>query len=654
MTDSDNFLVNNREPIVFAVITALVLVIYWQTTGFDFINLDDNLYVYDNPAVLSGLNWDSIRWAFSAFHSANWHPITWLSHMLDVQLLGVNPGGYHATNILLHLINSCLTFVVFKRMTGCFVKSAIVAALFAVHPAHVESVAWIAERKDVLSTLFFLLTTWAYLVYASDAAKGGGAVGSNSSVLNRLLSVRYLTVIVLFALGLMSKPMLVTLPFVLLLLDYWPLKRINAAKDLPRVIVEKIPLLLLSAASSYVTILAQRRVEAVESLDVLPISLRLANALVAYAKYVGMMFYPTRLAVWYPYDREFPIWHIVVSATVIVGVTGICLWQARSRRYLLVGWLWFLGTLVPVIGILQVGGQSMADRYTYIPFFGLFIMVVWGVSDAIEKLGLDGKVLAIGFALVVVTLAVVGFNQVRLWRDSETLYTHTLAVTTNNFLISHNLCHYLTSHDRLDEAEPLCRAAIAINPRYSNGYNTLGIIQFKPNQPAEAEKTFLQTLVINPDDPLTLANLSVTQSILGKPEEAELNLQKAAILGADSVDPKLWISALNDIAYAYNSKGNYDKAADMLYRLLVLIPNDLPARGNLAVTLSKAKRFDEAQKLIDSLVRDAPNDANVYNAFGLVLMEEGKNGEAAAQFEKALQLQPDHKDAQQNLLKAKS
>jgi protein O-mannosyl-transferase len=649
MSDEQNFFETNRELIVFTILAAFVLVVYWQVTGFDLINLDDNLYVYDNPAVLSGLNSQSIRWAFTAFHSANWHPLTWLSHMLDVQMFGMSPGRFHATSVILHLINSCLAFAVFQRLTGSFVKSAIVATLFAVHPAHVESVAWIAERKDMLSTLFWLLTMAAYAGYAQPKGETNERTGDSRGY---RINPSYVLVIVVFALGLMAKPMLVTLPFVLLLLDYWPLDRLKTLKDLPRLLIEKIPLFALSAASSYITVLAQGTVNAVESLEALPLGPRLVNAMLAYTKYVGMLFYPSPLAVWYPYDRNFPVWQLVLAAMVLLGITLICLSQLTKRKYLLTGWLWFLGTLVPVIGIVQVGGQALADRYTYIPFFGLFIMLVWGAGDLFEKFKLGEKAFVGLFAAASVILAVASFNQAALWRNTETLYRHTLAVTRNNYLISHNLCHYFMNQNRLDEATPLCRDSIAINPRYSNGYNTLGIVQIKAGQTAEAEQTFLKSLEVAPDNGLAYANLAVAQAILGKPEEAEANLQKAAFLSAGTIPPEVWIHSINDIAFAYNSKGNYEKAAEHMTRLLSLVPNDLPARGNLALVLSKLKRFAEAEQQIGTVLQAAPDDPNAHNTFGLILLEQNRNAEAAAQFQKALDLKPDYSEAADNLKKA--
>ncbi len=670
MSEDNNFFKTNRELIVFTVLSVLVMAIYWQTTGFGFINLDDNLYVYDNPVVLSGLSWNTVNWALTAFHSANWHPLTWLSHALDAQMFGRDAGGHHAVNIVFHLINSVLAFVVFRKMTGCFWKSAIVAALFAVHPAHVESVAWVSERKDVLSTLFWLLTMFAYLRFAESRVESGeSGVGSQSlsdseepaesaaddsegklSTLDSRLSTKfYILTIILFAFGLMAKPMLVTLPFVLLLMDFWSLERLKSLRDLPALLIEKIPLFVLSAVSSYVTILAQRSSGAVESLDFLPLGTRFLNAIVSYAKYVVMMFYPADLAVWYPYESDFPVWQIGGAFVLLIGVTAFCLWQIRERKYLLMGWLWFLGTLVPVIGIVQVGSQSLADRYTYIPYFGLFIMLAWGIGDLLKS----KKAFFAFFAIAVLALSILSFRQTSFWKDNETLYKRTLAVTKNNFLISHNLCYTLTLENRLDEAEPLCRAATEIRPGFYEGYNTLGILQIRRGEYAEAEQNFRQVLEKNPNFTLAYANLSVAQSLQKKPEEAEVNLEKAVRFNDGRVSNDVWVNALFNLALAYNEQGKFEKAAENLTRILIIDQNNAPARANLALTLNRLKRFEEAQKLIETAIQLNPNEPAAYNIYGLIMLEQNRRTEAAGLFERALQLNPDYAEAKENLKKAK-
>ena len=678
--EKTNFFKQNAELIVFSVLTLLVLVIYAQTVGFSFINLDDNLYIFDNLTIQKGLNWETVRWAFNDFRIANWHPVTWLSHALDVEIFGLNAGGHHATNIVFHLLNTILSFAVFRKMTGSFWKSIIVAALFAVHPAHAESVAWVSERKDVLSTMFWLLTMLVYISYArrkeaekrksteaeidvndSDEVEIGenenekSAAKQNGFLSHLFSSSPFLlfSVIVLFAFGLMSKPMLVTLPFVLLLMDFWSLERLKTLKDLPALIIEKIPLFVLSAISSYVTILAQRSLGAVESLEYLPLGTRFINALVSYAKYFATLFYPANLAVWYPYERDFPIWQISASVILLVGITLLCLWQIGARKYLLMGWLWFLGTLVPVIGIVQVGSQPMADRYTYVPYFGLFIMLVWGAFDVFEKLKVKRNALIALFGLIILIFTALSVRQVSLWRNNEILYKHTLAVTNKNFLISHNLCHHLTLEDRLDEAETFCRQSIEAKPTYYEAYNTYGILQFKRKNYAESEKNFKEAIKLQPYYALAYSNLALAFILQDKPEEAEASLQKASELNSGSISPGVFVNVLSDLAVAFAKQEKYEKSAENLKRLLYISPDNADARLKLTLTYFTQKKYNEAQAEIEELLKINPNQAEVLNLYGLILLEKNKKAEAAAQFEKALQIKPDFADAKANLEKAK-
>ena len=641
------FLDRYREPLVVSIIALAVLVIYAQTIRFDFINLDDNLYVFNNQTVLSGLNKESIRWAFTQFFAANWHPLTWLSHMLDVQLFGQNARAHHAVNVIFHLANSMLAFSVFRAITGSFWRSAIVALLFAVHPAHVESVAWVAERKDVLSTFLWLLTMLAYAFYARRVSSD-----SLTPFINRAAPA-YLLVFVLFAFGLMAKPMLVTLPCVLLLLDLWPLGRMNSLRDAARLVAEKIPLFALSAASSYITFLAQRSSGSVETLDYLPIATRLVNALLSVGKYTAMLFYPANLGVWYPYDRNFPTWQIVVSAIFFLAMTSLSVWQFRRRKYLTVGWLWFLGTLVPVIGLVQVGSQPMADRYTYVPYFGLFIILVWGAADLFRALALPKALFFVVFGTFIAGLTPVAFNQTTYWKNNEILYKRTLAVTEKNFLISHNLCHHLILEDRLDEAESFCRQSIADRPDYFEAYNTYGILLIKRREYAAAEEQFKRTLELRGDYAIAYANIAVAQALLGKPEEAEANLEKAVRLSGDSASPSTWINTLRDVALAYGEKKNYEKAAENLKRIVFIDPDNVPARANLALAFSKLNRFDEALQVIEPVAHANYNDAAVYNAYGLALLGKNRKTDAAEQFDKALKLKPDFTEAKENLKKAR-
>ena len=635
------FIEQNRRQIILSLLALLVIAVYWQATGFEFINFDDNIYVYNNPNVTRGLSLSSIYWAFTEFHSANWHPLTWISHQLDVSLFGLRSGSHHATNIVFHLINTILTFAVFRRFTGCFWKSAIVAALFAIHPAHVESVAWVSERKDVLSTMFWLLTMWAYIGYAEKAKSG---------------SVNYvsmLPVILLMALGLMAKPMLVTLPFVLILMDFWTFERLTSLRDLPRLLIEKVPLFLLAAASSVITIFAQRSGGAVQSLELLPFGTRVLNAGVAYVKYIVMLFYPVDLAVWYPYETNIPAFRFAGALVILAAITAVCIWQIKKRKYLLMGWLWFLGTLVPVIGLMQVGMQSLADRYTYIPFFGLFIMLVWGVHDLLRSFDLGKKIAPAIGAPVIIVLTVICFHQVSLWRTNESVYSHGIAVTKDNYLFMQNYCHSLTMENRLDEAEKQCRDSIAINPKYGEAHNSLGIIQLKRGNYADAAESFKRAIEYNPRLVLMRVNLAIALSRLGSPEEAEEQLKTAASVSGLAENRDIFLNSINDLAHSYARQNKIEKASEHFSRALSIAPERADIRSNLALTLFTSGKIEDAQKQIEAAISRNPNSAESFNIYGLILSKQKKNDLAAAQFERALQLNPDYKDAAENLSKLK-
>jgi len=417
-----------------------VTLVFGQTVGHKFVNLDDNAYIYENPQITQGLTTRGIVWAFTSVHLNNWHPLTSLSHMLDCQLYGLQAGGHHLTSVLLHATVAILLFLVLRRMTGSLWSSAFVATVFAIHPLRAESVAWVAERKDVLSGLFFMLTLWAYVGYSRRSFS----------------TIRYLKVLVLFALGLMAKPMLVTLPFVLLLLDYWPLGRLGqpAASISRRVIVEKLPLLALTAASCVATFIAQGK--AVVAIDVIPLPSRIANALVSYIAYIGDLFYPVGLAVLYPYPESgLPIWKVAASAMAVTGISAAALVWRRRFPYLFVGWFWYVGMLIPVIGLVQVGSHSMADRYTYLPQIGLCIAVTWGIAKLAVSWRYRFWVYGTAAALAVLVLMGLVWRQTSYWRDNETLWTHTLACNARNYLAHNNLGVALTGRGQVTRPSPI-------------------------------------------------------------------------------------------------------------------------------------------------------------------------------------------------------
>ena len=465
----------------------LTWVIFGQTLRFDFVNYDDPRYVYQNTRITSGISVANVAWAFSHIHSENWHPLTTITHMLDCQVHGLKAGWHHFTNVLLHSFAVVLLFVALERMTGAFWRSAFVSAIFAVHPLHVESVAWIAERKDVLSAFFFMLSLLAYLHYTRAPSIG-----------------RYLTVALAVALGLMSKPMLVTLPFVLLLLDYWPLerfkpKRSNTGGHSSQLVLEKIPLIAFSAVSSIVTFLAQRG--AIGWTEQLPVSERISNALVAYVIYIQQMFWPARLAVFYPHpENRLPLLEISLAFILLVGITAAAFVFRKKAPYFVTGWLWYLGMLVPVIGLVQVGWQGHADRYTYLPQIGLYIAVTWAVVDFTRSWRFQRMALAVAALIVVSALSWCCCLQASYWRDSETLFTHALAVTRNNDVAMNNLGIIFLEKGQLDDAISNLQAAIDVRPENAPAHDNLAKALLQKGQVAEAMVHYRKFLEIEPEN----------------------------------------------------------------------------------------------------------------------------------------------------------
>ncbi len=667
----------NFKYYVFGSLALICVIIYAQTIGFDFINLDDDIYVYENPFVSRGFNFINFKWALTAFHAANWHPLTWISHQFDSGLFGLEAGGHHAVNLIFHIINSILLFVVVNKLTNAVWKSAIVAAIFAVHPAHVESVAWVAERKDVLSTLFWLLTTWAYLRYAEGerrrrgdeerrrrgdeetmgekaetAAEKTGRGEAESKISSSPLLLFSFSC---FALGLAAKPMLVTLPFTLILLDYWALERFdkwNAASLFP-LIKEKIPLFLLTVFSAIITIFAQKAGGAIQTIETISLSDRIFNALVSYAKYLVMLFYPANLGVWYPFDNNFSTPQIVASCVLLIGITAVCLWQLCTRKYLFVGWCWFLGTLVPVIGILQVGRQSLADRYTYIPYIGLSIAFVWLFGEIFERFKLNKTAIAAICGICLLAFTVLSFRQVSFWKTSETLYLRTLSITDKNYLIKNNFCNYLEKKNRFDEAAAQCQSAISDDPNLSDAYNTLGTVQIKQNKFAEAKSNFEKAVAINPKFVLAYANLAVVETNQNNFDAAAENLKKAIELDTGGFfDAGRLLDAYSGLAVAAMKQKNYAQSAEFFQKALEITPNNTDFQRNLALSLHKQGKSAEGIRILEETIRKNPNLPEAYNTLGLIYAEQNRKQEAIAQFQKALQINPNFAQAQNNLRNA--
>ncbi|MFZ0035446.1 MAG: tetratricopeptide repeat protein [Sedimentisphaerales bacterium] len=620
-----------RELFVYVALSAATLATFWQVGSFEFLNYDDMAYVTRNEHVKEGLSLHNIIWAFTAIRSFNWHPLTWLSHMLDCQLFGLNPAGHHLTNLLLHTANTLLLFAILKRMTKAIWQSVFVAAVFALHPLHVESVAWIAERKDVLSTLFWLLTMAAYTGYVRHPGTS-----------------RYLLTVLIFTLGLMAKPMLVTLPFVLLLLDYWPFGRLESVKaaapgsqkspqkrvdwyGIYRLVREKIPFFVLSAISSVITFVVQRKEGAVSEIDAIPLMSRLANALVSYINYIGKTAWPTKLAVLYPHPlTNPPSLQIILNLLVLVAASAAVIFLAVRHRYLLTGWFWYLGTLVPVIGLVQVGSQAMADRYTYVPLIGLSIIIAWGLADLLPKLRYREIMIGISMSAVLLTLSMCTHLQLRYWRNSITLFERALEVTEENAVAHYALGYALFEDDKVDKAMGHFKEALRINPSYIDAHNHMGLALMKQDKLKEAIEYFTKALLIKPDYATAHFNLGWALARRGDIERATIQFREALQFKPD------YPEAQGALVKALIQQGKFAEAVQ-------LEPNSALIHHQLATALVAVGKFDLAIEHYNEALRLKPDDADAINdlAWFLATRKETKyhNPEKAVQLaEKACKL----------------
>ncbi len=639
-----------RRPGVLCLLLALAtLAVFLPVAWHGFVNYDDADYVTENAQVQGGLKWASIVWAFTTGHASNWHPLTWISHMADCQLFGLQAGGHHLVSVGLHIANALLLFGLLRRMTGALWRSALVAALFALHPLHVESVAWASERKDVLSTLFFLLTLWAYAAYAEGRrpeARPGRA---------RRPAANYLLALGCFALGLMSKPMLVTLPFVLLLLDYWPLQRWprrapatqpDTATGRPRpglfsLLLEKAPFFALAAASSIVTYFVQRHGGAVSTS--LTFGERVANALISYARYIGKTFWPLDLSILYPHPGRWPLGAVAGAAVLLLAISVVVALRARKQPYLAVGWLWFCGTLVPVIGLVQVGIQSMADRYTYVPLIGGFIMLVWGVDALVPARPGRGKALALGAGLGLAACALLAARQVRFWRNSEELFGHAVRVTRDNYLAHNNLGYYLNGQGRTAEAVEHYRRALQIKPTYEDALNNLGYALAAQRQFAEAISLYEAALRSRPKHIEVHNNLGNALSEVGRIDEAIQHYSFVLQQKPGHAD------AHNNLGIALAMQGKLDEAIPHFHEAIRAKTNYASAHSNLGNALAAQHKLDEAIQEYQIALRLKPQDPQAHNNLGNVLAEQGKIPEAIAQYREALRLRADNPEAHFNL-----
>ena len=579
----------NRDFRIYALLLVVVLLLYSPVRVHDFINYDDPVYVADNPHVLEGITWDGTVWAFRSIEHSNWFPLTWLSHMLDVQMFGLDSGWHHLTSVALHALSTLALFALLRKMTGERWPSAFVAAAFALHPLHVESVAWAAERKDVLSALFWILTLWAYAWYVERPSPR-----------------RYLAVAGLFVCGLMSKPMVVTLPFLMMLLDYWPLRR----KFERRVWMEKIPLLALSAGASVIAFIAQKQGGAIAALDRIPAAMRIENALISYVVYVAKFVWPSNLAIFYPYAERIPAWQWMGAALVLAAVTVAVVLVRKTRPYLAVGWLWYLGTLVPVIGLVQVGSQARADRYTYLPLIGIAIMVAYA-APSVRALGIAAA--AWCSIWCVVTWSTLGY-----WRDSVTVFRHAIQVTDRNWVAYNNLGGTLRRQGQVAEAIADFEAAAKLRPDLADVQDNLGEALVTAGRPAEAVPHLMEALRLQPRSAKTLVDLGTALLRQGRDKEAAVEFLEALKIEPANAEAHFRLGGV--LAAHGQMKAalpQFQAALPYLTEMVRANPNDPESHYNLGGVLGMVGRVDEALTEFSQVVRLRPSDPEAHYNLGL-------------------------------------
>jgi len=636
---------------VCAILVFLVFAVFGQTIGYGFVNFDDHSYIYQNPVISKGLSLAGIRWAFTHIVVGNWHPLTTIVHMLDCQLYGLWAGGHHLTNVLLHAGCAVLLFLVLREMTGALLRSAFVAALFAIHPLRVESVAWVSELKDVLSGLFFMLTLWAYVRYARGPRSRG----------------RIMMVMVWFALGLMSKPMLVTVPFVLLLLDFWPLDRLQRWSQLPALLKEKAALFALTALSCVATVMAQQR--AIQQVKDSSLPVRLDNALVAYVVYLGKLIWPSHLVVLYPLIKGGPpVWQAIGGFVLLAGLTAATFLLRRRHPYFLVGWLWYLGMLVPVIGILQVGRQAYADRYTYLPEIGLCIAGVWAAADWAGRNWNRRMLLGAAGTVILAALAIAACVQTTMWRDSETLWTHALESNPENVVARITLGFYyyeagrpdmaiaeygaalridptlveghtdlgnaLLKEGRTDKAVSQYREAMRIDPGYADAHYNLANVLLKTGSTGEAIAEYLETVRLEPSNADAHGGLGNALFQAGRTQEAIAQYGEAC-----KINPEDAIAHV-DLGVALCQQGRVSDGIAEYREALRINPAIEEAHANLGVALFEQGHADEAMAEYRLALQIGPNDMKTHGLLATALLRQGNIAGAIAQLEKALELQP--------------
>ena len=645
----------HKTGFVLVLLAIVTLSIYWQVRNYDFVNYDDNVYVTDNPDIKSGLTLQSIRWAFATPVARNWHPLTLLSLTLDYQLFGQNPGAFHMTNVVIHIASALLLFLLLKAMTGCMWRSAFVAALFALHPLHVESVAWISERKDVLSTFFWILTMAAYLRYTRKPGLK-----------------RYILLLLTFVLGLLSKAMLVTLPFTLLLLDYWPLKRLQFTRGkLMGLIKEKLPLFILSAVFCVITFMAQRVGGTMRSLETIPINARIANALISYVKYIQKMFVPAELAALYPHPGgRLPISEAAIAGLILIVISVLVIRYAKRLPYLAFGWLWYIGTLVPVIGIVQVGAQAMADRYTYVPLTGIFVIIAWALPDILSRWRYRNIVLAPAGALIIAALTALTWIQTGYWQNSITLFERTLAVTRNNYTAHNNLATALDEAGRSSEAIEHYQKTLKLNPNYVKARYNLGNAYQNLGKFDQAIEQWSRVLRLDPRNTGAHNNLGVVLARQGKYDQAIEHYQKVIQLApGDTIAKNNLAKAVKKQRDKEQALGFYEQATvlakeskfaeaiELYQKALKINPNFVMAHNNLANVYLLQKDFDRSITHYSKAIEIAPDFTEACYNLGVLLTRQGKIEQAIEQYRRTLENNPNHTKARralQNLLESQA
>lgn len=636
-----------RELLISLLLICITLALYGQVLNHQFVYFDDTLYVTENRHIQEGLTLESVIWALTATDISYWQPMTLFSLVLDYEIFGLNPRGFLMTNLLLHTLNALFLFLALKRMTGSLWQSAFVATLFAIHPLNVESVAWVVERKNVLSTFFWMLTMLSYVYYSERPSLS-----------------RYLLTLLLFALGLMAKPMLVTLPFVLLLLDYWPLGRLqlgHLGKNIKpqshqwtqsgsqgslvfRLVLEKVPFLVFSMGSIYLSLWSVQRPGAVVNTVMMSMSLRFTNALVSYVSYIGKMIWPRNLAVFYPPPEILPWWQAVAAAFFLVLVSVLVLRQLGRRPYLLMGWLWYLGTLIPVIGLVQVGlWPALADRFVYVPLVGLFIIAAWGVPDLLGKWRHRKLIITVTAGVLISAASAVTWAQLHHWRNTITLFQRALKVTSRNYLAHNNLGAALDEQGKTKEAIAHYTKALEINPNYWMAHNNLGTALAGQGKNKGAIAHYTKALEINPNYSGIHNNFGTFLAQQGRIDEALTHFSRALQIRPDFAE------VYNNLGNTFGQQGMIDEAVAHYNKALELKPNYAEAHNNLGVLLVKRGRFKEATNHYSEALRFDPDSAETHNNLAVALVELGEVEAAIPHYVRALDLQPDYAMAHNNL-----